>query len=119
MYHTSSGKSEDVSSILYTLSCGLFGKRRKQNETRVSVDTMLTEMYNLLEMNHLIMDARNKLLHPDNLMTLEQFINEFKEKCVHVLSPVDKFAEEFVYPLIASGWGVSIETIKNLAPIMP
>ncbi|HAT7005564.1 TPA: NAD(P)-binding protein [Legionella pneumophila] len=113
LYHTSSGKSEDTSSILYTLSCGLFGKRRKQNETRVSVDTMLTEMYNLLEMNHLIMDARNKLLHPDNLITLEQFIKEFKEKCVHALSPIDKFAEEFLYPLIASGWGVSIDTIKT------
>lgn len=113
VYHTSSGKTEDGTSLLNLISCGLFGQRKKQTETRVSVDTILTEMYNLLEMNHLIIDAKNKLLHPDNLITLEQFIEDFKQKCTHMLVPIDEFVETFLYPLVASGWGVSIETIKK------
>jgi predicted NAD/FAD-binding protein len=111
LYHTSSGKDKSSSSS-FSL-CGLFKTKKKQTETRVSVDTIITEMCNLLNMNGLINEAKDKLLHPEQLITLEEFVESFINKCPHLVRGRENFAEEFLYPLIASGWGVPIETIKK------
>lgn len=111
VYHTSSGKDKSSSSCFSF--CGLFKTKKKQTETRVSMDTILTEMYTLLNMNELINEAKDKLLHPGQLITLEEFVESFTNQCPHLIQGREHFAEEFLYPLVASGWGVPIETIKK------
>lgn len=113
LYHTSDGKDKSERTSCSLSVCGLFKIKRKQTVTRVSVNTILTELYNLLNMNDLINDAKQKILNSDQVMTLEEFVEIFKKECADFFTHREDFADEFLYPLVASGWGVPIEMIKK------
>lgn len=112
VYDTSSGKdsSKRRSFLNY---CGLFGHKGKQNETHISWHTMVTELCTLINLNNAIKHAKKKLVKPDEMITLEQFVNNFINDGPIFLNHRRDFADNFLYPLIAAGWGVSIDRIKT------
>lgn len=110
LYETSSGKNSKWSCLKF---CGLFGKKNAQDEMRLSWDTLLTELCTMINLNEAIKDAKKKLTSTGNMVTLEQFVDDYVRGGPAVLNHRRKFADEFLYPLIAAGWGVSVETIKT------
>jgi uncharacterized protein len=110
LYETSSGKDSAWSFLKF---CGLFGKTNAQDEMRLSWDTLLTELCTMINLNEAIKDAKKKLTSTDDMVTLEHFVNEFVANGPPVLNHRRTFADEFLYPLIAAGWGVSVDTIKT------
>lgn len=106
VYHTSNGKNSKPSffQMLYD--------DQTQPEIRIA-STLFTEFCKLLNTAEVINEAKNKLLHPANVMTLKQFVEAFIHDKCHDSKCRQHFADEYLYPLIAASWGVSIDTIKN------
>jgi predicted NAD/FAD-binding protein len=115
IYHTTDGKEDYLGSFLSKLLSlsGLFSNTLPQKKLKVALNLFIAELGDLLNLNAVINMAKNKLLHSDDVLTLEQFVDDFTSKQPEILYCREQFANEVLYPLIASGWGVSIETIKT------
>lgn len=105
IYSSSKGKKRTSSCLP---SPHFFNRNSLQPNTHVHLTTLILQICKLFNINKLINQAKSKLLHSDDVMTLEEFINQAD-------LTVDKktFADSFFYPLIAAAWGVSIEKIKS------
>lgn len=113
--HTSDEDNNNPSRLCNNL-LGFFSCIRKskvQKETHISLHTLFHDLLSLLKMNEIINRAKNKLAHPDQLTTLEDFVNSFINEEPLCKASRAKFADTFLYPLIAAGWGVSVKTIKT------
>lgn len=90
------------------LNC--FGLFSSGEEIKVSFDTLLDDFLELISMDVLINNAKKHLLNSDEVLTLEQF-------AMHSFCGTEtykkRFTHEFLYPLIAAGWGVPVDTIKT------
>ncbi|KTD78799.1 amine oxidase, flavin containing [Legionella waltersii] len=115
IYHASDGKESYLGNCLSALLSvvGLFRNNIPQKKLKVALNPLIAELCDLLNLNAIINRAKNKLLHSDDVLTLEQFVDDFISKDAGFPYHRDQFANDVLYPLIASGWGVSIDTIKT------
>jgi predicted NAD/FAD-binding protein len=106
VYEVPTGKNKKPKSSLLNC-CGLFASGE---EIKVSFNTLLNDLLELLGMNEIINNAKKHLLNSDEVLTLEQFT---MDAFCGTETYKKRFAHEFLYPLIAAGWGVSVDTIKS------
>ncbi|KGP62760.1 amine oxidase [Legionella norrlandica] len=111
VFHTD--EHDDIS-ILGCLSFfNVFRKNKPQKDAHISFHTLYHDFCNLLSMNEIINKAKKRLLNPDELITLEDFVNSYINETSGLKSHRTDFANKFLYPLIAAAWGVSVDTIKT------
>lgn len=114
LFHTSKNKSNSDEIDCFS-GCGFFKNPEPQTKTNFSTDTILCNFGNLLNINEAIKAAKEKLAHPNEMITLKQFVNTFKNHHPEFISHKADFAKTLLYPVIAASWGVSIDTIKTFA----
>lgn len=105
---TSNGKEDNSKA---SSSCfGLFGSSAKQPRLRFNLIEFIKDLSAFIDFDALIKRAKEAQdTGNETSPTLEEFVNTWAKKNEKKL----RFAQEFLYPLIAGGWGVSIEDIKK------
>lgn len=116
--HTSHGKESPEPARKkkgFSLSRFFSRKRKKviQPDTQIDLHTIAHDKRELFNFLTVILKAKRELAQSDQFMTLEEFIDDFKAKCPDIFCKRGDFADHVLYPLIAAGWGVSVEDIKK------
>ncbi|KTD61563.1 FAD-dependent oxidoreductase [Legionella spiritensis] len=127
-YFTSDGIGAQRSGCFPFLT-SFFRKGQSQKKLTIDTHSLLCHFDDMLKMKSVIDDAedlepgvrkakkqavkiqqaKDKTLPPEKMKTLEQFVNAF----IDGDKSKQDFADQFLYPLIAAGWGVSVDTIKT------
>lgn len=111
LFHTDDQNNNSALSPLSFL--GLFRGDKPQKNSHISFHTLFYDFCRLLSMNEIIHKSKNKLSNPDEFITLEDFVNAYINESSSFKKHRQDFADNFLYPLIAAGWGVSTDTIKT------
>lgn len=98
-----------------TTCCDFFGARARQSKLNVDHNTLLTQLDELLKIQSTIIRAKSKAapMRIDEVETLEEFIERFKQKTVFSRAEIDSFANKILYPMIAAAWGIAISEAKK------
>ena len=98
-------------------SCfGFFSNRHNTPQDALHVDwfNALKNITNLLDLHELIQQAKEKLLHPDEVLTVEAFAEWFIKNDDHLINMEKRtFVNTILYPLLSAAWGVELHDMKE------
>ncbi|MCA0403508.1 MAG: FAD-dependent oxidoreductase [Proteobacteria bacterium] len=109
---TSNGKEADAkeaSSSCFPLAT-LFGASKKQPQLRFNIKEFFKDLSAFIDLDAFIKRAQEaQFTGNETTPTLEEFVNSWAKNNQKKL----QFANDFLYPLIAGGWGKSLDDIKK------
>lgn len=117
--HVSNGKNETKKkagdACLAFIS--LFNCNKTQPDTCVDESTLEYHFPDLLNFLATIIEAKDNSLKANKFISLEEFVEHFKTSWGASLTRRGEFADHIMYPLIAAGWGVSVDVIKKFGAL--
>ncbi|MFZ2314285.1 MAG: FAD-dependent oxidoreductase [Gammaproteobacteria bacterium] len=95
----------------------LFGSRnKKQSKTVLAFNSLMTHLSDFIALQWTILHAQHRSAPQtiEEVETLEQFVEKFKQYPACIGMNIDKFADRVLYPLVAASWGIVMSEAKQM-----